>query len=1289
MRPDDLPDRVHIEALREALWRPESRAAVLVGAGMSRNAEKLSPAVPDFPLWWEIAAELRKNIDPKASEQDALRLGQMYENTYGRARLDDMLLELVPDGKYEPGALHQRLLQLPWADVFTTNYDTLLERARRSVPERKYEVVDVPADLTRAERPRIVKLHGSFPARRPFIFTEEDYRRYPADFAPFVNLVRQSAMENVLCLVGFSGYDPNFLQWAGWIRDQLGSTAPKIYLCGVLDLTTPKRSYYQHMQVIPVDLGPLFPRREWVLPDERHRAALAWLLETLRAGEPLDRSWWPRLDSPARTPALAEPSPPILAPPCARKLPPQPEPPRDEITHVALTDLLSRWKSERLSYPGWAVCPEPARNALWHATTHWFHLIELDSAVRVLEELSPVARIDALHEIAWRAEAALLPLPDTLPLLIEKTLESINPHPRSIELPAASITPDKVPESYRWDDLTEAWVNLAFSLMRHAWHQQDAALHQRWMERSRKIAEVRTSWRARWWYAKCWYHLVRLETREALKTARDWPEEPSLPFWEAKRAAVLGELGETERAREIAAQAMERVRLGRDRAHIDYQSLSEEGWILLLLQELAVHDDNPTGQEHEKRERRLRELARDHCNPWDDLRERGHAMSEAPAGVRHAATRGFDPGVVHTRTNWSAWRASEWVLINTLHDGLTWKLPHGAFLAALRRLWNASPRLVLGLIILNGSIITLTEGEELSGLLNRAAIARLPATQVDALYAWLSAVLRTALARCQEVDPMTNDQRGDRRLIEGATEVLSRLAFRLSESQLVELFEITRTLYTSAVCQRERALHAPIARLLRRILYTATPQQISSWTPALLKFPLPDEPGVQVTASVSWAEPFALIPWTDIPPLVLTDGAPWTPAVNRLLIWAREGTSELRKRSTWRLAALALAGALGQSQLESLVGAIWSKTNSHSYPSDINFFPWVLLKLPERQQGEARRTIVRYFRDTALKTAWIDELTASTEPIATFHESSPEVPRITWTHEEARVLLNRAVELWRTQKPSSPELSTVRRRRTLGMIHDLCVALSTAITPFLDLGDHQVCIQAGAFAEELRRHGTAAECILPSLVLLGNIDHAMAAAEIHRAMLGIYDEDVRRGVSALLIWIDLSGMPRATPPPPTYLIDTLVACVETGRHPGLTHTLSGMTELIARRQRLLDGRHMDALARALSRYIEFTTLDRMPDDAATDDVQFDEGERIAILERASALAAALERVHRADGTPEPTVIASWRELASTHVLPEVRRPWRSTRHGSPDAALNLEPALAAPPGSPADPPRSV
>ena len=74
-------------------------------------------------------------------------------------------------------------------------------------------------------QPRIFKLHGSFPSQFPLIVTEEDYRTYPSEFAPFVNTVQQAMMETVFILIGFSGDDPNFRNWSGWVRDNLGEAA--------------------------------------------------------------------------------------------------------------------------------------------------------------------------------------------------------------------------------------------------------------------------------------------------------------------------------------------------------------------------------------------------------------------------------------------------------------------------------------------------------------------------------------------------------------------------------------------------------------------------------------------------------------------------------------------------------------------------------------------------------------------------------------------------------------------------------------------------------------------------------------------------------------------------------------------------------------------------------------------------------------------------------------------------------------------------------------------------------
>lgn len=252
--------------------------------------------------------------------------------------------------------MHKELLALPWRDVFTTNYDRLLERTCILIPERPYELVLTRDDLSVKQSPRIVKLHGSFPSHRPYIFTLEDYRKYPRDHAPFVNLAQEAIIENAFCLIGFSGDDPNFLQWSGWVRDHLGKAAPPIYLCDVLDLGASQQRFFQSMGITPIDLGPLFPLKECPR-EERHARATEWLLRSLHNGKPLERIWWP---NPARLIdrgplSFDEPIPLESAKPNSSKESPDSN---DKPTLGDLRELIASWRNQRQEYPDWVVIPE-------------------------------------------------------------------------------------------------------------------------------------------------------------------------------------------------------------------------------------------------------------------------------------------------------------------------------------------------------------------------------------------------------------------------------------------------------------------------------------------------------------------------------------------------------------------------------------------------------------------------------------------------------------------------------------------------------------------------------------------------------------------------------------------------------------------------------------------------------------------------------------------------------------------------------------------------------------------
>lgn len=228
-----LPESVSVPLSYLRRFLLENKVAVMVGAGFSKNA--IMDEQTCMKDWNALGEVFYKKIHGEEANMDKmrflsiLRLAQQVEAVFHRNELEACIKQALPDELIAPSELHKKLMRLNWRDVFTTNYDTLLERAAKDAG-KKYAIVTNKETLLYQSSPRIIKLHGSFPNITPFVITEEDFRKYPKMFPEFVNTVRQSLIENLFCLIGFSGDDPNFLSWEGWLRDIMGSRVSNVYM---------------------------------------------------------------------------------------------------------------------------------------------------------------------------------------------------------------------------------------------------------------------------------------------------------------------------------------------------------------------------------------------------------------------------------------------------------------------------------------------------------------------------------------------------------------------------------------------------------------------------------------------------------------------------------------------------------------------------------------------------------------------------------------------------------------------------------------------------------------------------------------------------------------------------------------------------------------------------------------------------------------------------------------------------------------------------------------------------
>lgn len=366
-----LADYSALVKLAEALWQQNGSyhgAAIMVGAGFSRSSAKTGDTSKSIPLWMDLSRKLAEDLDPNDKNlqfSDPLRLAEEYRAHFGQHALNDMIKRTINDSSWTPGRLHDSLLSLPWTEILTTNWDTLLERASQENHHRIYNIVSKQSDLSYSRSPRITKLHGTINTTEELIFTQDDYRRYPETHAAFVNFARQVFIENELCLLGFSGDDPNFLKWAGWVRDHLSKNARRIYLVGALNLTTAKRKYFDSINVAAIDLSDLV--QEYDDPNLKHVKATELFFSILNDLKP--RMPW-------------EWSPSAIN----REMP--------------IEDFILTLEKDRCSYPGWLVCPHSLR---WQIKSQLsIHHINKNS----LSTLPQTQKEKLLYEISWRHRIA-------------------------------------------------------------------------------------------------------------------------------------------------------------------------------------------------------------------------------------------------------------------------------------------------------------------------------------------------------------------------------------------------------------------------------------------------------------------------------------------------------------------------------------------------------------------------------------------------------------------------------------------------------------------------------------------------------------------------------------------------------------------------------------------------------------------------------------------------------------------------------------------------------------------
>lgn len=502
----------HLSAIAERLWA--GQASLLVGAGFSKNAQRQTGA--KLPPSWEELGDIffEKSRNRKARKADRayasiLRLAEDVENVCGRPALIELIQRSLNDDQLFPSDVHMKLLALPWQDVYTTNYDTLLERCADKLKEqnkRYYTTIRNSQDIGMASSPFLMKLHGDIDTPSSIIITEDDYRKYSTSHQAMISHIQTTIMTKTLVLIGFSGNDPNFLQWLGWVRDALSNNQRKVYLFSVNAVSDASRKSLERKNVIVVDLKGVAGKG--ADSSANVAAAISYLVDFHQTREKERTEYRNKALKWGRTIHREE----------------------------SIDKTLELWNQERVSYPGWLIMPRDKRE--YWADTEGFYLHQ--------EKLSQLGKGDDilyLDLFNWRIERCLYPIDNKWEDIYLSVLKEYKPSSRRCR-----------------SDIRKAWFNLKLGLLRL--YRQEG-WRDKWDNLREELISLKGSMedeqRCRFEYEQALESVYKNDFRLLEDVLANWEEAHTDLYWDIRKGALWAEYLSFEKGKEITKKAFDGI----------------------------------------------------------------------------------------------------------------------------------------------------------------------------------------------------------------------------------------------------------------------------------------------------------------------------------------------------------------------------------------------------------------------------------------------------------------------------------------------------------------------------------------------------------------------------------------------------------------------------------------------------------------------------------------------------------------------------------------------------------
>ncbi len=966
--------RPYLDEIAQCLW--SKNASIMIGAGFSMNAKAMFDNAKRFPSWQDLGNVFYKKVrgeeikDAKYNFFDPLKLAYEVESNFGRSVLDSILRTNIPDSDYKPSELHQSLLSLPWTDVFTTNYDTLLERSAESVSERNYKVVVHKDNLVHSVPPRIVKLHGCFSASTPLIISEEDYRTYPQKYAPFVNTVQQTLLENTLCLIGFSGDDPNFLKWIGWIRDNLGAqNAPKIYLIGVLNLSTSQEKALAQYNITCVDMSLCEGINE-----HDHNLGIKKFINYCesRKDDESQKGW--ELSGKLSHSSFNSTNVPNA----------------DDV-HSELNELIDLWEGERLSYPNWLVAPNELRRKLWTYTNNWSSTFNKDTSIPI-----PLLK-NFVYEFLWRKEKSLLPIFDN-----------------EIDLIKSSIKPDFSDDNiadnrtfyialallryYREEGKKEDWQNLFNTVSSYFKGQNNS--------------DYLT-------YERALNLLIENKSVELTQLLSRWSAGSSSAIWMYRKASILAEINKLTDAQDTLEKVLVKTRrkINAATSVVDYANVSLESYILVSLTNvnhaLSIKAGDWSPKSKQEYVERLNELRQFQCNPWQEIQLLELEIKHEPTPLKSISViNGFDIGSQHTTHHLSGENIealNAFRLLRFFEDAaLPFSLPRMNIAVtgannAIKRVATYAPHWSMS------TMLRTRDKKSTELIFTRVSLSRLDSTFIDGLAKRYIELLST----------FVNEENSLYEYGSMLPEALSRLCCRITLDVKDELLNLIAKIYSN---KPTRHKYQSLDKLIKRLILSYSDKEILQRIGQItnIAYYVVVNNGKEVDL-FTCPNPFNYFLDLLVPDLATKklEVKLSTDKIKSFLNGMESENKEVRQNASLTLIRLKQLGLLNKTQVRSLLAKLLSHQDKYGLPESTGYYKFAYIEL-----FDGKSDVEKAFRKYLLNASPLIQANTSnpksygvsgrTETFTNELVGSSKL--INWSDDELHIHAQKLINWWQSDK---------------------------------------------------------------------------------------------------------------------------------------------------------------------------------------------------------------------------------------------------------------------------------